>query len=58
MVFTSDENSRVGKNPLVIKAQRLSNDNAHIVIPNWAANEIRKNAIDFRKECRVIIVKS
>ncbi len=58
MVFTSDENDRVGNNPLVIKAQRLSNENSYIVIPNWAAEEIRKNSIDFRKECRVIIVKS
>ena len=58
IVFTSNEHERVGSNPLTVKAQRLSNENSYIVIPNWAAEEIRKNAIDFRKECRVIVVKS
>lgn len=58
IVFESNEQERVGNNPLTIKAQRLSNENAYIVIPNWAADEIRRNAIDFRKECRVIVVRS
>ena len=58
IVFESNEHERVGNNPLTIKAQRLSNENSYIVIPNWAADEIRKNAIDFRKECRVIVVRS
>lgn len=58
IVFESNEQERVGNNPLTIKAQRLSNENAYIVIPNWAADEIRNNAIDFRKECRVIVVRS
>ena len=58
IVFRDNENNRVGNNPLKVKAQRLSNENADIVIPNWAADEIRNNAIDFRKECKVIIVKS
>lgn len=58
IVFRENENDRVGSNPLKVKAQRLSNENADIVIPNWAADEIRNNAIDFLKECRVIVVKS
>lgn len=58
IVFESNEQERVGNNPLTVKAQRLSNENSYIVIPNWAADEIRKNAIDFRKECRVIVVRS
>lgn len=58
IVFESNEHERVGNNPLTVKAQRLSNENSYIVIPNWAADEIRKNAIDFRKECKVIVVRS
>lgn len=58
IVLRENENDRVGNNPLKVKAQRLSNENADIVIPNWAADEIRNNAIDFLKECRVIVVKS
>ena len=57
IVLTDDE-VRVGDNPLLVKAQRLSNSNEDIVIPTEAADEIRSNAIDFRKECKVIIVKS
>lgn len=58
IVFENNEHERVGNNPLTVKAQRLSNENAYIVVPNWAADEIRNNAIDFRRECRVIVVRS
>ena len=56
MVYARDE-QRVGRNPLVIKAQRLSNANKDIVIPNYAAVLLRDNAYDFRRECSVVIVK-
>ena len=57
-IVYEDNETRVGNNPLVIKAQRLSNENADIVIPNAAAYTIRSNRVNFRKECKVIVVKS
>ena len=57
IVYEENE-SRVGDNPLTIKAQRLSNENADIVIPNDAAEQIRRNKVDFLKNCKVIVVKS
>ena len=50
--------SRVGDTPLVIKAQRLAHDDADIVITNEAAEIIRRNRVNFRKDCKVIVVKS
>lgn len=57
MVYKQDE-ERVGDNPMVIKAQRLANNNTDIVITNAEADLIRKNAVNFRKDCKVIVVKS
>ena len=57
IVYEENE-SRVGNNPLVIKAERLMNGNADIVIPNSAAQQIRINKVNFRKDCKVIVVKS
>ena len=58
IVLASDEKSRVGDNPLVIKAQRVAGNGEDIVIPNSEADKIRRNKTDFRKDCRVIIVMS
>lgn len=58
IVLTADEKARVGDNPLVIRAQRFSSNGEDIVIPNSAAEKIRMNKIDFRKECKVIVVRS
>ena len=55
-VFTADEKIRVGDNPLFIKAQRVSSNGENIVITMSDAEAIRHNRIDFRKECKVIIV--
>ena len=57
-IVYEDNESRVGDTPLVVKAHALANDNTDIVIPNDAAAQIRKNRVDFRKQCRVIVVKS
>lgn len=57
-VFTADEKARVGDNPIFIKAQRLSANGEDIVITMSDADTIRHNRIDFRKECKVIIVRS
>ena len=57
IVLTTDE-QRVGANPMVVKAQRLTNENTDIVIPNDFAAQIRKNKVDFRKDCKVIVVIS
>ena len=57
IVLTTDE-QRVGANPMVVKAQRLTNENTDIVIPNDLAAQIRKNKVDFRKDCKVIVVIS
>ncbi len=57
MLYARDE-QRVGSRPMIIKAQRLSNSDHDIVIPNYAAHEIRNNSYNFRRECRVIIVKN
>ena len=56
MVYARDEH-RVGRRPLVIKAQRLSNGRSDIVIPNYAAKLVRNNTYNFRRDCKVIIVK-
>lgn len=58
IVLTSDEKEKVGDNPLVIKAQRFSSNGEDIVIPTSEAEKIRTNRIDFRKECKVIVVRS
>lgn len=58
IVLESDEKDRVGDNPLVIKAQRIAGNKEDIVIPNSEADKIRQNKIDFRKDCKVIIVMS
>lgn len=58
IVLTADEKARVGDNPLVIRAQRFSSNGEDIVIPNSAAEKIPMNKIDFRKECKVIVVRS
>ena len=57
-VFTADEKARAGDNPVVIKAQRISANGEDIVITMSDADIIRRNQIDFRKECKVIIVRS
>lgn len=56
MVYARDEH-RVGRRPLVVKAQRLSNGRNDIVIPNYAAKLVRDNTYNFRRDCKVIIVK-
>lgn len=58
IVLTADEKARVGDNPLVIRAQRFSSNGEDIVIPTSEAEKIRSNKIDFRKDCRVIVVRS
>lgn len=58
IVLRDDERNRVGDNPLVVKAQRIAGNGTDIVIPNTEAERVRTNAIDFRKECRVILVRS
>lgn len=55
-VFIKDEKARVGDNPLFIKAQRIASNGEDIVIATSDAETIRRNQIDFRKECKVIIV--
>ena len=57
-IVYEDNEERVGDTPLVVKAQRLTNDNTDIVIPNYAADQIRRNRVNFRKDCKVIVVKS
>ncbi|MBQ7220496.1 MAG: hypothetical protein IJS28_05905 [Synergistaceae bacterium] len=57
-IVYEDNESRVGDTPLVVRAEALTNGNADIVIPNEAAAQIRKNRVDFRKGCKVIVVKS
>ena len=58
MVTAKDEKSKVGSNPLVIKAQRIASNGSDIVILTEEADKIRANKINFRKDCRVIIVNS
>ena len=58
IVLTADEKARVGDNPLVIRAQRFSSNGEDIVIPTSEAEKIRTNKIDFRKDCKVIVVRS
>ena len=58
IVLTADEKARVGDNPLVIRAQRFSANGEDIVIPTSEAEKIRTNKIDFRKDCKVIVVRS
>ena len=58
IVLTADEKAKVGNNPLVIKAQRFASNGTDIVIPTSEADKIRTNKIDFRKDCKVIIVRS
>ena len=58
IVLRDDEKNRVGDNPLVVKAQRIAGNGTDIVIPNAEAERVRSNAIDFRKECKVILVRS
>ena len=57
-IVYEDNESRVGNTPLVVKAQRLTNENTDIVIPNDAADQIRRNRVNFRKDCKIIVVKS
>lgn len=57
-IVRRENEARVGNNPLFIEAQRLSNSNEDIVIPTEAAEKIRNNRIDFRKDCKVIVVRS
>ena len=45
-------------NPIVTKAVRLANGNVDIVIPNSQAAKVRGSSYDFRRDCKVIIVKS
>lgn len=58
IVLKADEHDKVGDNPLVIKAQRFASNGTDIVIPTPEAEKIRSNSINFRKDCRVIIVRS
>ena len=58
IVLKTDEHDRVGDNPLVIKAQRFASNGTDIVIPTSEADKIRSNSINFRKDCKVIIVRS
>ena len=58
IVLTDDEKAKVGSNPLVIRAQRFSSNGEDIVIPTSEAEKIRTNKIDFRKDCKVIVVRS
>ena len=58
IVLAKDEEAKVGNNPLVIKAQRFASNGNDIVIPTSEANKIRSNSPDFRKDCKVIFVKS
>lgn len=58
IVLNADEKEKVGDKPLVIKAQRIASNKKDIVIPNSEAEKIRKNKIDFRKYCKVIVVVS
>ena len=56
-VFAADEKARVGDNPFFIQGQRISSNGEDIVITMSDADVIRHNRIDFRKECKIIIVK-
>ncbi len=56
LVTASEEQNKVGNNPLVIKAQRFASNGTDIVIPTSEADKIRSNKIDFRKDCKVIVV--
>jgi hypothetical protein len=49
------EDARVGDNPVVTRATRLSHGSG-IVIPSIAASMVRDAPYDFVSECRVIIV--
>lgn len=48
----------VAGNPIVTKAVRLANGNVDIVIPNSQAAKVRGSSYDFRRDCKVIVVKS
>ncbi|MBR1438461.1 MAG: LPP20 family lipoprotein, partial [Synergistaceae bacterium] len=58
IVLRDNEKEKVGDNPLVVKAQRFAGNGTDIVIPNEDAEKIRSNAVNFRKDCKVIIVRS
>lgn len=58
VVLANDEKARVGDNPLVVRAQRFSSNGEDIVIPTSEAEKIRTNKFDFRKGCKVIVVRS
>jgi hypothetical protein len=47
----------VATNPISTKAVRLTAGNVDIVIPNGDAAKVRGSSYDFRRECKVIIVK-
>lgn len=55
--FAKGEVSIAG-NPIVTKAVRLSNGDVDIVIPNSQAAKVRGSSYDFRRDCKIIIVKS
>lgn len=55
--FAKGELSVAG-NPIVTKAIRLTNGGVDIVISNSQAAKVRGSSYDFRKDCKVIIVKS
>ena len=55
-IYAKDE-FRVGENPMEVKALALVNGNTDIVISNNDAALIRGCQPDFRKNCRVIVVK-
>ena len=55
--FAKGELSVAG-NPIVAKALRLTNGGVDIVISNSHAAKVRGSSYDFRKDCKVIIVKS
>jgi hypothetical protein len=44
-------------NPISARAVRLTNNNVDIVIPNSAAAMVRGSSFDFRRECKVAVVK-